>query len=340
MAGNQRQKILYLITKSNWGGAQRYVFDLAINVPKDQFDVVVAAGGNGELLERLRQAGIQTIPIQNLGRDIDVVSELKIFFTLYKILKEEQPDILHLNSSKIGGIGALAGRLAGIPKIIFTAHGWPFREERPWWQRLMIKFLSWLTIILSHKVIAVSRADFDEFRNRKIYFIHNGIDEIDFVDPMAAREKLGYKQSDLVVGTIAERTKNKGLEYLERAGEILKLKPLVISNLPDAAKFLHAFDVFVLPSVKEGLPYVILEAGLAGLPVVATCVGGVPEIIDDGESGLLVEPKNPAALAEKIKFLLGNPSERQQLGQNLRKKVLAEFSTSSMVTQTISLYNE
>ena len=107
-----RQKILLVITKSNWGGAQRYVYDLATNLPRDRFEVIVACGGSGTLITRLKESGVRVIPLGKLGRDISLGDDLGSFFSLLRILRTEHPDILHLNSSKAGGLGALAGRIA------------------------------------------------------------------------------------------------------------------------------------------------------------------------------------------------------------------------------------
>ena len=126
------KKILFVITKSNWGGAQKYVYDLAneLHRPNAEFEVAVAFGQEGQLAGKLREAGITTHPIRSLQRDVSVIADIKSFFELLRLFKTQKPDIAHLNSSKVGGLGALAARVAGVPKIIFTVHGWPFWETR------------------------------------------------------------------------------------------------------------------------------------------------------------------------------------------------------------------
>lgn len=94
-------------------------------------DITVAFGGYGILAEKLKENDVKGIHINNLDRDVNILKELKVFLSLYKLYKNEKPDIVHLNSSKIGALGSFIGRLASIKKIIFTAHGFPFREERP-----------------------------------------------------------------------------------------------------------------------------------------------------------------------------------------------------------------
>ncbi|MBU4223623.1 glycosyltransferase, partial [Patescibacteria group bacterium] len=133
----------------------------------------------------------------------------------------------------------------------------------------------------------------------------------------------------------------------------LENKIFLIKNLPNAANHLKAFDIFVLPSLKEGLPYVLLEAGLAEIPIIATNVGGAPEIIgpalsrsdlgnlkrsDLKETGILVNPANPEQLAEAIKKLIENPELAKALAANARQKILSEFSFEKMLQQTLAAY--
>ncbi len=106
-----KKKIIFVITKSNWGGAGRYVFDLATTLTSD-YDVAVALGGTGLLVDKLRKENIRTIPIPSLGRDIHVRADSSAFFELLAIFKKEKPDVVHLNSSKAGGLGALAARMS------------------------------------------------------------------------------------------------------------------------------------------------------------------------------------------------------------------------------------
>ncbi|MCK4387096.1 MAG: glycosyltransferase family 4 protein [Candidatus Pacebacteria bacterium] len=396
MAKNQHKKILFVITKANWGGAQKYVFDLANNLKN--FEVIAACGEPfGELSVKLKNAGIRTIKIKNLQRDINLWKELKIFFSLWKIFRGEKPDIVHLNSSKIGGLGALAGRLAGAPKIIFTAHGWAFDEKRPSWQIKLIKFLSWLTIVLSHKTIVLSDKELKQvsswaFTNKKLVRIYNGIKAIDFLGRTEAREfliknknldvsrpsfyqRLGRETSkfvgdDFIIGTISELHRNKGLKYaikgfkkvakkfnnlkfiiigegedrrylekkIQKYG--LENKVFLVGDIKNANRYLKAFDIFILPSIKEGFPFVLLEAGGAGLPVIATKVGGVPEIIDNMNSGILVEPKQTEELATALKKLIQDENLRKEFGENLQRKIKENFSFEKMFEETLGVYLE
>lgn len=301
--------MLYLITKSNFGGAQRYVFDLATHIPRERFEPVVAAGSEGPLLEKLRQAGVRIVTLPSLTRDVSIFADLHSFFAVVRLLKRERPDVLHLNSSKAAGLGALAGRLIGVPMIIFTVHGWPFLENRSAGARAFIWLFSWITALLSHRVICVSGNDLRHAQRmlvvrHKACCIHNGIDQsMRFGSGEIIRS--AFPTGAWITGTIGELTRNKNQSAL--IGEALhtggmyvaivgegedrdKLQDMIDAhNLNERVKLfgyipaqevLKGFDVFALPSLKEGLPYVLLEAKLAGLPIKAHRVGGVGEILD------------------------------------------------------------
>lgn len=389
-----KTKVLYIITKSNWGGVQRYVFDMATNVAKNGYEAVVTFGGEGTLKNNLENVGIRTISISNLKRDVNMFSEWKVFFNLLKILKAERPDVVHLNSSKIGGLGALAVRVYNIlpqgkmlrsnkltklkARIIFTAHGWAYKEERSSVSRKMIKFFSWLTVMLSHATITVSVNDFENapklFVKKKIKMIHNGIPEIKFKDKAISRNKIkkylntSISSKTLWIGTISELHKNKGLpfaihavhnlirkgyditffiigdgEELARLNQFIKKLELennvfLVGHIDEARVLLHAYDIFTLTSLKEGLPYVLLEAGLTGLPIVATNVGGVSDIVENMKSGILVHPKNSLEIERALSFLIDFKKKGTEFGGTLKEKIKKDFTLEQMVAKTVAIY--
>lgn len=365
---DRKKKIVYVITKSNWGGAQRYVYDLATSLPRTEFDPIVVCGGKGDLVRRLNKAGVRVLEIQGFQRDISLKKEFQAFFELLSFFRQERPSVVHLNSPKAGGLGALAARISRVPRIIFTVHGWAWNEVRPRYQKNSIKFFSWLTVLLAHETIAVSKSDAIEmcgmpYVKTKICVIHNGIsDTTPMLSRLDARAKLAIPPQTIAIGTIAELHHNKGLSVGVEAIATLKKPNIIwyivgegddhdrlseqINGLPiilagkyeDAARFLSAFDVFLLPSLKEGLPYVILEAGNAGLPVVATRVGGISEIIESGVSGVLVPPRDPQGLAGALAKLIADPALARQMGEALKKTVVEQFSLDRMVRETIAVY--
>ncbi len=387
-----QQKILYIITKSAWGGAQRYVFDLATRLDTGRFDILVACGpstGSGQagpLIEKLQDAGIRTVLLPALGRDPNPWVDARAFVALIRTFSRERPDVIHLSSSKAGGIGAIAAFIykltarAWRTRVIFTVHGWAFNEDRPWRQRASIFLASWLSILFQDRVIVITTADYRSGRRfvpkKKLALIFHGIESIDFLGRISAREFFSQRigepldERTILIVSNAELTKNKGLTYLVSAMRLLRearpelnAKLILMSNgedrgrirrqiaeaglarhvflagfVPDAKRYLKAFDLFVLPSVKEGLPYAIMEAMAAGLPIVATRVGGLPDLIRDGESGLLVAPKNPAELAEAIGRLLQDRALGERLGRRAREALRHSFPLDAMLNRTTALY--
>lgn len=358
-------KILFVITKSNWGGAQRYVFDLATSLPKEAFKVSVAFGQHGRLAQELLKAGVPTHEIQSLQRDISLTADVKVFFELVSLFRKEKPDVVHLNSSKVGGLGSLAARVAGVPHIIFTAHGWPFWEKRGQASRAMIWLVSWMSALLSHTIITISEHDLRVTENMplvraKAVRIYNGISPIDF---LPREEGAGVR-----VLTNAELTHNKnlfaGIDAValarERGADIAytlmgdgelrqTLEEYAIEKncqsfitflgfVPDGKRHYKNFDIFFLPSKKEGLPYVLLEAGLARLPVLASNIGGIPEIVDNGVSGLLEHSGDTERMAAALLKLASDPSLRTRLGDALYEKVEQDFSLEQMLERTAALY--
>ncbi|MBU2330172.1 glycosyltransferase, partial [Patescibacteria group bacterium] len=211
---NSKKRILYVITKANWGGAQRYVYDMALGAKAQGYSVLVVSGSEGELTARLRDADIRTESIQNMQRDIKLVGEWRSYLELLAHIRTFNPDIVHGNSSKAGALAALAARVAGVPTIVFTAHGWAFNENRPAWQRGIIALLHFFTVLLSHTTICVSdavhrQAAWMPLVQRKLQTVHIGIDTLTFKTREEARRLLApdlHKQfpQALWVGTIAE----------------------------------------------------------------------------------------------------------------------------------------
>ena len=372
-------KVCYIITKGVWGGAGKYVWSLATNLPKEKYEVVVITGEGEALKERLEKSGIKTYTLRNLKRDISIINEIESFFKLLRIIRKERPKILHLNSPKASGLGSVPGRLLFVPQIIQTVHGFSWNEDRPEWQKILITLFSWLTIILCHKTIVLSSQEQRQakklplVRDSKIILIRNGIEKIAFKEKDTARQELltlfGHPMSKfkelLWIGTISELHKNKGLEYAISAIAYIKksfifciigegderenLEKLIKKNtlqekvfllgfVDKANEYLKTFDIFTLTSLKEGLPYSILEAGLAELPVIASNVGGIPNIIENGLSGILTTKTRVGEITRAIEYLMDNPDKRELYGKNLKQKVEKDFSFEQMLERTTVLY--
>ena len=367
-------KILYIVTQSEWGGAGRYVVDLANALPRDQFLVSVAAGGDGFFFSKL-SSDVSTHVIKHMVREINPLEDLLCFFELVRFFKKERPDIVHLNSSKAGVLGTFAAQIAGVKKIIYTAHGFVFNEPLPTWKKTFYRLSERISGMPKDMIICVS--DFDRQTALELHIapitklitIHNGITHYPLASRETARIRLGILEKATIIGTVANLYPTKGLPYLLEAAAILNKKldiqlviigrgneetslrqkistlaiysnVTIVTNIPagEAAALIPAFDVFVLPSIKEGLPYTIIEAMAAEVPIVATRVGGVPELIEHNKNGLLVEPKNPEALAFAINQLLRDRALCKQFTLASHSKAGIEFSLQQMVQKTIAVY--
>ena len=375
------RKVLFAVTKSNLGGAQGYVATLAKAAQDAGMDVAVAAGragdANGMLFKELADMRVHTLPLTHITRNIGLLSEWRTLQELVRLLASEQPAVLHLNSSKMGLLGAIAGRYVGINRIVFTAHGWPYKEARSFLWKLVAWIGSWLTVQLAHVTIVVSQQDHVRapvlfFRDR-IHLVHNGMGEFPLLSRTEARSALSSGNPEMLAASHwllmnAELHPNKGVDVAIRA--LAELRPqhkdiaLVVCGTGDAAElvarlaqhlhiekqvfflgyvpharqYLAAADIYLMPSHKEGLPLALLEAGIAALPVVASRVGGIPEVVIDEESGLLVPRADTHALAGAIHRLLQNPEEGSRMGAALRDRIQQVFSEDQMVSATFALY--
>jgi len=368
------KKILYLITKANWGGAQRYVFDLACAAKDAGHEVAVAYGEHGLLATKLHEQGIRTIEVAGLARDMHTASDAGALGAIRTLLARERPEIFHVNSSKAGGLGALAGRLEGVPRIIFTAHGWAFNESRSAFSKLLIRIAAGMTVYLSHETICVSGAIKRDLRwlpfaQKKLIVIKNGIacrlprpradaratllesaqekfwigmvSELhpikrieDAIDAMAI---LALRYPDAILVVCGEGELRRALEErIARHG--LADRVFLLGFVEDAPSYLSAFDIFVQASQSEALGLAVLEAGCAALPVVGTRVGGIPEIIESSVSGLLVPPRSSAAIARALALLIDDPDLRARYGKTLEESVRADFSLERMARETLARY--
>ena len=367
-----QQKVLLVITKSNFGGAQKYVFDLAYGLSQDEnFSVKVLVGGNGELIHKLKEKNIEVINIPNIIRDVSLLRDLKSFLWLVKTFRREHPDVVHLNSSKIGLFGALAGRLSGIKKIVFTAHGWPFTEDRPQWQKIIFRYLALLTVLLSHTTIGVSKTTIEKlkapkFLQKKIKQIYLGIKNINYHtrDTFFTERNLELPTGVRIV-SVGELHKNKGydiaISYLEKIKNLdwsyhilgggdkakdlqkeinekgLSNKVFLYGHIKDASHYLTSFDLFLLPSRTEALGYVVLEAVNASLPIVAHHVGSVPEILIDDPYSVLITPNNIDDAKKVLEEMINN---LPQVLTSHREHIHLKFTQDEMIRKTKEIYVE
>jgi glycosyltransferase involved in cell wall biosynthesis len=327
----------------------------------------------------LANAQIPVIQLTEMRNSTSLKHAWHSYQELLNILKTEKPDVLHLNSSVAGLVGAVAGRFARVPNIIFTAHGWAFNEDRPLWQRVIIKWLHYLTVLSSDRTIAVSNAIVSQMNwpgaKRKMKVINPGRtigamytkDEaraklIDFYPNLLATHSTDYwvvciaelhpvKRHDVLIDAFAERLKTSPDQILVLIGDGKKRQDLetqitklslsdrvfILGNIIEAARFLKAFDVFVLVSRSESYGYVLHEAGLAGVPIIATNVGGIPDIITHPHDGILIPPGTSDNLVTALTEIYTHPTEALERAQTLQTKMESR-TVAKMTRQTESLY--
>jgi len=359
--------ILYLTNHLNIGGITSYVLTLAAGLKKRGHNVYIASSG-GELVPKFIAEGIVYLPIpiktkSEISYKI-LVSRLK----LLKIIREKNIDIIHANTRVTQVLSFLIQRAQGKP-YVSTCHGFfkkrLFRKIFPCW---------------GDKVIAISASvkehlmqDFG-VKEDKIRVIHNGIDIKKFQIPnskskIEIKKKLGLSDGP-VIGIVARLSEEKGHSYLiqampevitkipraqllivgegRRKAELLNLVRTIgleknVFFLPpvmDTQEVLSSLDLFVLPSLKEGLGLAAMEAMVSGLGVIGSDVGGIKSLIQDNYNGLLVRPADTQGLSDAILELLQNPKKIEFLGNNARTFIEQNFSQEEMVQETEGVYLE
>jgi glycosyltransferase involved in cell wall biosynthesis len=349
-------KILYIITQADGGGAQKYTLALAAH-----FGGCIAAGNEAtKLFVDAKALGVRCIELRHLKRDINPWHDFLAMWEIRQLIKAEAPDIIHLNSTKAGILGSFAA-IGLKKKTVFTAHGFVFNEPLP--AATLAFYLALEKTASSYRdfIITVSDADRNSalqnnlIAANKIQTIHNGISTINFLPKEQARQALGLSdvKNKKIIGAIANGYGSKGIDVLEKASSLMTSESLTIvkgdnpKKVTNDGKFkvdgyvsgisasLKAFDIIAIPSRKEGLPFVLLEAMQAGLPIVATSVGGIPEAL--GDAGLLVPPENPQALAAALDKLVMD----QPLADTLSQKALGRsqlFTEAKMLEEIKKVY--
>ncbi len=366
-------RILYVVTGAGFGGAPRHVLQLMSFMLKQGHQVGLVAAPEPRLMKEAQHLGVTYFPNPFFVRPFRPWQDVRAVLPVFHAVRAFHPDLLHAHSTKAGLLTRLVGFLTRIP-VIFTAHGWIFSEEAPLWKRRLFVLLETWAAKATTAIICVSYYDYDlalhygVAPSEKLTVIHNGVDPKVFQnrDPGAVRAALQIQDSPVLtmVGRLAPPKDpftlleawalldEKPFLLLVGAGELLDPIGSYLENRPgrervrllgerhDIESILMATDIFVLSSRKEGLPYTIIEAMMAGLPVVASQVGGLPELVDEGITGYLVPAREPVALANAIQRLLKDKVLRQRMGAQGRTKALQAFTLDQMLTKTQRIYEE
>jgi glycosyltransferase involved in cell wall biosynthesis len=356
-----KPRVVILVTLAEVGGAQTYVA-LLTEALRDRFDVVVAAYGPGPLVDAVRNAGARFVPLRNVRRALHPLRDVLGLFELIRLLRRERPVIVHANSSKAGILGRVAAALTHVPVRIFTVHGWAFnaytgfaRQMYLWSERLVAP-LTTLTICVADRERATGLAARACNADRTVV-LHNAVPTAPAREGQPARtpvvlavgrlkapkdfSTLLHALGRLLPGTYRALIAGDGpeREQLETEARQLGLASSVefLGERNDIPDLIRSSDLFVLSTRSEGLPMSVLEAMAAGLPVVASEVGGIPELVD-AETGVLVPPEDPAALSTAVERLLADQGLRARLGAAGRARAEERFDLESWGRAHIRLY--
>lgn len=331
--------------------------------------------GESGILDREAQGllGEHFYRVPSLVREISPLKDVLALRDLTRLLNRLKPHIVHTHSSKAGIIGRLAARLAGVPIVIHTIHGFGFTRYQQTLHRWMLVTVERLIGRVTTRFFAVSEANRLEGVARRVFesdrcvIIRSGVDLTTIrhmaVDTRAKKRALGFDPVRSLVGMIAPMKMQKApLDFIRAAALVHATRPDVgfvfigdgdlrptvekeVSRLGlndslqllgwrrDALEILRCLDVFVLTSLWEGLPRVYLEARASGIPVVGTRVDGAEEVIRDGDHGYLVEPGNVSGIADRVLKLLNNANLRVAIAQRAATGIPEEFDIHHMVSQ-------
>ena len=332
-----------------------------------------------EDLTGAERKGIKIITIPALVRSIHSFYDLKVLFNLIRILRRERPNIVHTHTSKAGILGRWAAFFAGVPVIIHTPHGHIFWGYFGGLKTRLFILLEKISVLITDRLVMLTRQEKNDHLHfhiapeDKFSVVHSGINLDRFsnlsVEPAAMKRKLEIPEGNLVVGTAGRLTHVKGYRYLiEAAGKIVDKRPDTIfvflgdgelldelKNMTfrlgieenvrfpgwrqDVAEVMSIFDIFLLPSLNEGMGRVLVEAMALGKPLVASNVGGIPDLVVDGKNGFLVPVGDVETTAARIRGLLDDPEKRIKMGE-LGRKMAVNYSADAMIQKIDRLYVE
>jgi glycosyltransferase involved in cell wall biosynthesis len=334
----------------------------------------------GNMLDLAAAKGVQPIIIPQLKRNVDPLGGLITLVKLYRLMRHERPHIVHTHTATAGLLGRLAARLAGVPVILHTFHGHVLRgyfgpipsKALVWMERILAR--------LSHRIVTVSEGQRRELAGygiaplEKITVVPLGFELEDLLACEShrggLRRELGLTYGDKLVGIIARLVPIKNHRLFLQAAQVvaeavpqarflvvgdgelreeletyardlgLDGKALFTGWLRDLPRLYADLDVVALTSINEGTPVSLIEGMAAAVPVVATAVGGVPDVVVDGETGYLVQEGDVKGMAEAIIELLREPERARQMGQQGRETVYPRFASHTLIANVEGLYGD
>jgi glycosyltransferase involved in cell wall biosynthesis len=328
-------------------------------------------------IKEAMERGVNVIPVPSLVRRISPFRDLQALFYLWRLMIREKPDLVHTHTSKAGILGRWAAWLACMPIVVHTAHGHVFYGHfGPLASRFFVLLERFMALI-TDRMIALTVGERNDYirssvsRPERIVTIHSGVKIDDYMSAWVnieeKKKSLGISSGGLVVGTVGWLLPIKGPMHLLNAMESvwqdypeatlvfvgkgdmeeeLRAKALQMGSSgrvkflgwrDDIPEIMKILDVFVLPSLNEGMGRVLVEAMAAGRPVVASRVGGIPDLVKHGENGFLVEPGDVSGLSCAITKLLSDSKMRDEMGKKGRE-MCQDFSVEKMIEKIDVLY--
>jgi glycosyltransferase involved in cell wall biosynthesis len=350
----------------------------ALGLDPDVFETTIFTGGGGVLRDRALEAGFEVVPLEHMAPQRRVVpwADLHGLRELTRHLAAGSFDIVHTHSSRAGALGRVAARQAGVPAVVHSFHGFAFHEFQSLPTRRALitieRRLGRLTdcFVTDGTMIAAEAIRLRIAAPERVRAIASPIDEIPPLSEeqrQEARRRLGLPPQARLIGTVARLAGQKSpstliraLEALDRSdvyvvwigdGELraktermlerrrLADRFLLLGDRTDVPQLLPAFDIFAMPSLFEGLPCAVVEAMSCGVPVVATAVNSVPEIVISGKTGLLARPGDWRSLSLALAYLLDHPDEGLRMAEAARVHIGDRFSGAALGRDLTEVYD-
>jgi glycosyltransferase involved in cell wall biosynthesis len=371
-------RLLHIVGDSRFGGAATIILGLSHVAQAHGWQVDVLTT-DPVFQHAVRQHGLGLVNLDVIRREIRPVWDLGGLVRLSRFLEREPYQIVHTHTSKAGFVGRLAARLAGVPAIVHTIHGFAFHEDSPVHIRRFYSTLERLASRWCDRIVSVSEfhrawaIELGMCQPGQILAIPNGIAEVGRnreVGLAELRREIGAAQGDLVILSMARLAADKGLEYLIEAASILpqterrvqiviagdgpqreRLEQLVhhlgvtqrvrfLGFREDVGDLLAASDLVVLPSLREGLSIALLEAMAAGKPIIASSIGSQREVASHAEMALLVRPADARALSDAILKLSRDEALMARLGRAARAVYESRYTEDRMLRTYKQLYSD
>lgn len=368
-------KALQVLAGGAWGGGSVVVLSI-VKAMIARGDKVWVVALDPETEQHFRDAGAIPVAIPGWKRSLSPLDVVPLWH-LYQLCRREKFDLVATHTSKGGMLGRIAARLAGVPNIVHYVHGFGFHQFTPWLVKQVYvafeKLGAWcedlmITVGEEHRQIAMKLGI---EKGEKIRTILNGIDVSRFlnVSRLSARRELGFGPNEIILGSVGRLATQKGFEYMiDAMPKIVAAHPqvrLVLSGegeleaalrqrakdrgvedrvtflgfRRDVPALLAAFDVFVHPSLWEGLSISLMEAMVAGCPIVCSRIPGNVEMVTHLKTGRFAEPAVPESLVTEVCALLDDFNQAMEMGHAARLEGVARFSVARMVDENIAAYD-